>query len=223
MITSYPAFIVTGCDTDAGKTIVSAVLMKVLLGTYWKPIQSGTITDSDRLEVQRLTGLGDDHFLDETYRLTQPLSPHQAAKIDGVTIDPNKITLPKTDQIYYTPLIIEGAGGVMVPITDTYLMIDLFKDLQLPVVVVCRNRLGVINHMLMTVEALRNRSIPILGFISSGGDGNPDNLDTIHKLSGVPLLATIPEIRPLVQENFDEWCSNIDLALIKRSTCIQGR
>jgi dethiobiotin synthetase len=210
MSAPYPAFVVTGSDTDAGKTLVSAILMQVLGGTYWKPIQSGALSDSDRLTVQRMTGLGDNHFLDELYTLQQPLSPHQAARIDGVTIDPKQLTLPDSDNILHKPLIVEGAGGVMVPITDTYLMIDLFEDLKLPVVVVCRNRLGVINHMLMTLEVLRIRSIPVMGFISSGGNGNPDNLDTIRRLSGVPLLAEIPEMRIGVQKDFDEACSCID-------------
>jgi dethiobiotin synthetase len=217
MSAPYPAFVVTGCDTDAGKTLVSAILMKVLGGTYWKPIQSGALTDSDRLTVKRMTGLGDNHFLDELYTLQQPLSPHQAAKIDGVNIDLKRLTLPEAEHISHKPLIVEGAGGVMVPITDTYLMIDLFADLKLPVLVVCRNRLGVINHMLMTLEVLRIRSIPVMGFISSGGNGNPDNLDTIRRLSGVPLLAEIPELRNGLQKDFDKACLCIDGESIMRS------
>jgi dethiobiotin synthase len=217
MDTNYPAFIVTGCDTEAGKTFVSAVLMKAFRGTYWKPIQSGAATDSDLSTIQRLTRLGDDHFMGELYKLQQPLSPHQAAKIDGVTIDPKRITLPKVDEIHHTPLIIEGAGGVMVPITDSYLMIDLFVDLQLPVLVVCRNRLGVINHMLMTLEVLKSRSIRVMGFISSGGDGNPDNLDTISRLSDVPLLIALPEMILVNHKETDAMSSSIDTQSILRS------
>lgn len=217
MGTNYPAFIITGCDTDAGKTFVSAVLMRALRGTYWKPIQSGAATDSDLITVQRLTRLGDDHFIGELYKLQQPLSPHQAAKIDGVTIDPKRITLPKVDEIHHTPLIIEGAGGVMVPITDSYLMIDLFVDLKLPVLVVCRNRLGVINHMLMTLEVLKSRSVPVMGFISSGGDGNPDNLTTICRLGEVQLLATLPEIILGDLAEIDTLGSMIDTQFILRS------
>jgi len=219
---SYPAFIITGSDTDVGKTLVSAVLMKTLRGTYWKPIQSGAISDNDRDMVQRLTGLGDQHFMEEMYSLQQPLSPHQAAKIDGVTIDPSKINLPHADQIANSPLMIEGAGGIMVPITDNYLMVDLFKDLGLPVLVVCRNRLGVINHMLMTLESLKNRSIPVMGFISSGGSGDPDNLVTIQRLGGVPLLATLPEMTQKDIQDLDVQFAKIDTKTILKSAGIEG-
>ncbi len=213
----YPGFIVTGSDTDVGKTLVSAVLMKALHGTYWKPIQSGAISDSDRVMVQRLTGLGDQYFMEDVYRLQQPLSPHQAARIDGVTIDPKSIILPAVDTIANRPLIVEGAGGFMVPITDTYLMADLFRDLGLPLLVVCRNRLGVINHMLLTLEALRNRSLPVMGFISSGGTGVADNLTTIERLSGVPLLGTLPEMKPDDFGRLEELCSKVDTEKMLRS------
>jgi dethiobiotin synthetase len=218
----YPAFIITGSDTDVGKTLVSAVLMKALHGTYWKPIQSGAMVDNDRDMIQRLTGLDDGHFMEEVYSLQQPLSPHQAAKIDGVTIDPSKIILPPVDQIVNRPLIIEGAGGIMVPITDNYLMLDLFKDLGLPVLVVCRNRLGVINHMLMTLEVLKSRSIPVIGFISSGGSGEPDNLATISRLGGVPLLATLPEMTQKDIQELDLQLTNIDTTSVLRSVGLES-
>ncbi len=218
----YPAFIITGSDTDVGKTLVSAVLMKYLRGSYWKPIQSGALLDNDRDMVQRLTGLGDQHFMEEVYSLQQPLSPHQAAKIDGVTINPTKINIPSADQIVDRPLIIEGAGGVMVPITDNYLMVDLFKDLALPVLVVCRNRLGVINHMLMTLEALKSRSIPVIGFISSGGSGEPDNLAIIERLSGFPLLATLPEMTQKDIQDLDVPLATINTNSILRSVGFEG-
>ena len=213
----YPGFIITGSDTDVGKTLVSAVLMKSLSGTYWKPVQSGASSDSDRRSIQLLTGLADDHFMDEAYSLKEPLSPHQAAKLDGITIDPAKIVLPPMDQLAHKPLIIEGAGGTMVPMTDNYLMIDLFADLGLPVLVVCRNRLGVINHMLMTLEVLKSRNIPIVGFISSGGTGNPDNLDTISRMSGLPLLGVIPEMSQDDVKKIDNLCSLIDTSPMMKS------
>jgi dethiobiotin synthetase len=217
MITPYPGFIITGSDTDVGKTLVSAVLMKSLKGTYWKPIQSGASTDNDRDMVKRLTGLGDEHFMEEVYRLQQPLSPHQAAKIDGIAIDPSNIKLPPATDIRNRPLIVEGAGGILVPITDDYLMTDLFRDLGLPVLVVCRNRLGVINHMLMTLEVLKARSISVMGFISSGGAGVADNLDTISRLSGVPLLGTLPEMKHDDFGKLDELCSRVDTHGMMRS------
>lgn len=213
----YPGFIITGSDTDVGKTLVSSVLMKALQGTYWKPVQSGASSDSDRGTIQRLTRLDDSHFVKETYSLTEPLSPHQAAKIDGIQIDTDRLQLPPIDELKHRPLIVEGAGGALVPITVTFLMADLFVQLGLPVLVVCRNRLGVINHMLMTLEVLRQRNIPVMGFISSGGTGVDDNLPTIARLSGIPLIGTLPEMGPDDLKSIDKWCSRVDTGSVLRS------
>lgn len=216
-MSTYPGFIVTGSDTDVGKTLVSAVLMKALMGTYWKPVQSGALHDSDRTTIQRLTRLDDSHFLDEAYKLSEPLSPHQAAKIDGIRIDTNRLQLPTLNKLKHRPLIVEGAGGVLVPVTDTFLMADLFVQLQLPVLVVCRNRLGVINHMLMTIEVLKARSIPVMGFISSGGTGVDNNLDTIARLSGVPLIGKLPEMGQEDLAAIDRLCSRVDTSSVMRT------
>ena len=137
--------------------------------------------------------------------------------MDGITIDPHSIVLPPSDQIVHKPLIVEGAGGVLVPINDHYLMIDLFVDLSLPVLVVGRNKLGVINHMLMTLEVLRSRHIPVIGFIASGGDGNPDNIATIARMSGVPSLGVIPEIPDLENALSDALLESIDGVALMRS------
>jgi dethiobiotin synthase len=194
-MSSFPGFFITGSDTDAGKTLVSSILMKLLKGTYWKPVQSGSNQGTDRRTVQMLTGLSDDHFLAETYVFKEPFSPNQAAKIEHGEIDSRRLVLPDVDQIKHKPLIIEGAGGVFVPLNDHDCYIDIMQRWSVPVIIVCRNRLGVINHMLLTIEALKNRNIPIAGFISSGGNGNRQNLEDISRFGGIRLLGSIPEMK----------------------------
>lgn len=194
-MSSYPGFFITGSDTDAGKTLVSSILVKLLFGTYWKPVQSGSIQGLDRLTVQKLTGLSDDHFLPETYVFKEPYSPNQAASLENERIETLNLQLPVPERIIHKPLIIEGAGGVMVPLNDQDCYIDIMQRWDLPVIIVCRNRLGVINHMLLTVDALKKRNIPIAGFISSGGNGNRQNLEDISRFGGIRLLGSIPEMK----------------------------
>jgi len=194
-MSSFPGFFITGADTDAGKTLVSSILVKLLQGTYWKPVQSGSIQGMDRLTVQSLTGLSDDHFLPETYVFKEPLSPNQAASLEFALVETTKLQLPDPVKVVHKPIIIEGAGGVLVPLNQDEFYIDVMKRWSVPVIIVCRNRLGVINHMLLTIEALKNRDIPIAGFISSGGNGNRQNLEDISRLGGIRLLGSIPEMK----------------------------
>jgi dethiobiotin synthetase len=187
-----PAFFVTGTDTDVGKTIVSALLTIALDGYYWKPIQSGRddrgLTDRDR--VGQLTGLGPERLLPERYCLGQPLSPHLAARLDGVEIELTDFELPVgLDR----PLIVEGAGGLLVPINDRHLMIDLIGHLGLPVVVVARSGLGTINHTLLSIGALRRSGIPILGVILNG-PLNPENRRAIEFYGQVSVIAEVEPI-----------------------------
>ncbi len=156
--------IVAGVGTEVGKTVASAVLVEALQADYWKPVQSGYPPDSDTDTVRALVSNSRSQFHPETYRLREPLSPHAAAAIEGITIDPAQLVPPKTDG----SLVVELAGGLMVPLTDTYLNIDFIAQLGWPVVLVTRNYLGSINHTLLSVEALRRRSIPILGLIING-------------------------------------------------------
>lgn len=183
------AFIISGTDTGIGKTTVAAMLTLALQATYWKPIQSGTEDGTDTLTVKALTGLADNHFLPEAYVLTQPLSPHRAAEIDDVTIDIAQLARPVTG----TPLIIEGAGGLMVPVTRQLLQIDLFSTWDAPVILCARTGLGTINHTLLSIEALRSRKIPLHGVIFIGGD-NPDNIRTIAEMSGTKVLGHMPHL-----------------------------
>lgn len=197
------ALVVTGTDTGIGKTVVAAMLTLALDAVYWKPVQSGTLEGTDAATVAALTGLGPGHFLAEDYRLTQPLSPHRAAELDGVEIDPDTLVLPEVAAD--RPLVVEGAGGLMVPLTRRTLFIDVFRRWGAPVVVVARTGLGTINHTLLSVEALRTRNIPILGIVFVG-DVNADNEETISAYAGVRRLgrlARLPELNaPTLQAAF---------------------
>src|ERR1700741_2189593 len=160
-------FVVTATDTDVGKTIFSAALVQALGASYWKPVQAGLEGGTDSETVARLTGAP---TVPEAYLLNTPASPHLAAALDGVTIDPDTLAPPPCNG----PLVIEGAGGPLVPLTRTTLFADIFARWQSPVIVCARTGLGTINHSLMTIEALRSRSVPILG-LAFIGDPMPDS------------------------------------------------
>ena len=184
------AIIVTGTDTGIGKTVFAAALAAALDAHYWKPIQSGLDgEDSDSATALRL---GVRRVLPEAYRLTQPLSPHRAAELDGVAIAPSNLVLPQLDG----RLVIEGAGGLLVPVTRSLLLADLFAQWRAPTVLVARTALGTINHSLLSVEAMRARSIPILG-IAFVGEANEDNEATICALAKVKRLGRLPRLDPL--------------------------
>ena len=183
--------IVTGTDTDIGKTVFAAGLTAALGARYWKPVQAGLADGSDAASVVTL-GVPADHVLPEAYRLTTPCSPHLAAEIDGVTIDPDRLALPQIDG----PLVVEGAGGVMVPVTRDLIFADLFARWGNPMVLVARTGLGTINHSLLSIEALRSRGVPILG-IAFVGDTVEDSEATIATLGKVRRLGRLPRLDPL--------------------------
>jgi dethiobiotin synthase len=183
------AYIVAGTDTGIGKTTVAAMLTLALDAVYWKPIQSGITEGTDRLHLQALTQLPNDRFLPERFVLTQPLSPHRAAEIDGVEIQTEAFAVPVTNRT----LIIEGAGGLLVPITRRTLQIDLFADWRLPLILCARTTLGTINHTLLSIEALRSRHMRLHGLIFIGED-NPDNVRTIAEFSGARILGHVPRL-----------------------------
>ena len=158
-----PLFI-TGIGTGVGKTIVSAILVEKLKADYWKPIQSGDLDNTDTMMVRSLVSNSISKFHPEAYRLTQPFSPHKSAALDGITIDPEKIVAPETDK----QLVIEGAGGLMVPLNANFLMIDLIKKLDAEVVLVSQNYLGSINHTLLSIELLRNKGVHIRYLVFNG-------------------------------------------------------
>lgn len=186
------SFIITGTDTGIGKTVASAMLTLALEANYWKPLQSGIEGMVDTRQVQKLTDLPDERFLPETYVLTEPLSPHRAAELDRIEIDLARLTPPASER----PLVIEGAGGLMVPLTRNNLQINLFKKWNLPVILCARTGLGTINHTLLSLEALWNRNIPLHGVLFIGEE-NRDNVKTIAEFSGVRVLGRLPLLEEL--------------------------
>jgi dethiobiotin synthetase len=185
------AYIVTGTDTGIGKTTVAAMLVLALDALYWKPIQSGTEDGTDRQRVRALTQLPEDRFLPEGYVLSQPLSPHRAAEIDGIEIESETLVPPVLE--HTRTLVIEGAGGLMVPVTRDKLQIDLFAGWDLPIILCARTALGTINHTLLSIEALRSRKMKLHGFIFVG-DANPDSMRTIADFSDGRILGHVPRL-----------------------------
>jgi dethiobiotin synthetase len=187
--------IVTGTDTDIGKTVFAAALAGALGASYWKPVQAGLEGGSDTGRVTTLGGLPPERILPEAYRLQTPCSPHRAAEIDGVEIAIDRLTLPAIDG----PLVVEGAGGVLVPVTRDILFADLFARWAQSVVLVARTGLGTINHSLLSIEALRSRGVPILG-IAFVGDAVEDSEAIIARIGGVKRLGRLPRLAPLDAE-----------------------
>jgi dethiobiotin synthetase len=186
------AIVVTGTDTGVGKTVFAAALAGALRAQYWKPIQAGDEDGTDRATVADLSGLPAAAILPEAYRLATPCSPHRAAEIDGVTIDPARLALPARDG----PLVIEGAGGVLVPVTRDLLYADLFARWAAPVVLVARTELGTINHSLLSLEALRSRGVTVLG-VAFVGPGNEDSEGIIAELGRTQRLGRLPHLAEL--------------------------
>ena len=187
--------VVTGTDTEIGKTVFAAGLADLLQADYWKPIQSGLDGETDSQVVARLGGLSSDRILPEHYRLKTPVSPHQSAAIDGIRIVAETLTIPDCGG---RPLVIEGAGGLMVPLDPPTLYIDVFARWRLPVVLCARTALGTINHSLLSIEALRWRDIELLG-IAFLGDSNPESERAICEIGGVKRLGRLPRLAALTR------------------------
>jgi len=182
-----PRFVITGTDTGIGKTVFAAALAGVLDSYYWKPIQSGLDDETDSEIVKRLSGLKPSRILPETWRLQTPVSPHLSAEIDGVLINSKTLQPPETER----PLIIEGAGGLFVPLTRHETYIDVFAHWNQPIILCARTTLGTINHTLLSIEALRQRTIPIVG-IAFIGDEFSDTQAVIKEMSGIAVLGRLP-------------------------------
>ena len=194
--------VVTGTDTGVGKTVASAALAWRLGATYWKLVQAGREeAESDREAVARLAGVD---TLPEAYFFETPCSPHRAAEIDGVTIDPARLTPPAGR------LVIEGAGGALVPVTRDLLYADLFARWGLPVVIVARTALGTINHSLMTIEVLRARGVTVAGILFSG-DEVADSQATICAMGQVASLGRLPSLDPLTPDSLRAAAAQLDL------------
>jgi dethiobiotin synthetase len=186
MPAKQPIFI-TGIGTGIGKTIISAIVTEKLKADYWKPVQAGDLNNSDTLKVKSLVSNNISNFHPEAYRLTQPYSPHKAAAMDKIVIDMQNITAPQTDN----QLIIEGAGGLMVPLNDNFLMIDVIKQLDAKVLLVSQNYLGSINHTLLSLFTLKKYDIPVMGIIFNG-DKDIYSKTYILNYSGVNEIGHIP-------------------------------
>lgn len=178
---------VTGTDTGVGKTLVSAWLVHHWNADYWKPVQTGAAEDDDSATIARLAPKARIH--PPAYVFQAPLSPHEAARREHARIDLSALVAPVTDNV----IVVEGAGGVMVPLNELALTVDFMERLKFQAVVVARTGLGTINHTLLTLDQLRRRRIPVLGVVMNG-QKNPANRQAIEQFGGVPVLA---EIQPL--------------------------
>ena len=184
---------VTGTDTGVGKTVAAACLVRAWGSSYWKPLQSGTADgDDDTATVARLAGLPPGRFAPPAHALRAPLSPQAAAALEGVAIDFDALALPRLAP----PLVVEGAGGLLVPITDRHLMIDLMARLGLPVLLVARSGLGTINHTLLSLMALRMRDLAVAGVLLAGPP-NPGNRAAIETWGAVRVVGELPPADPL--------------------------
>ncbi len=199
-------FIICGTDTDIGKTLISSFFVKGLNSFYWKPIQSGIESQTDSQTVEKLAQLSKEKIIKEAYVFTKPLSPHWAAEIDQKTINFEKLRLPKVQG----SLIVETAGGLMVPITRNFLQIDQIKQWNLPVILVCKSSLGTLNHTLLSIEALKQRNIEILGLVVNG-EKHLDNPRTLVDFSGIPLIAEFPYIEKMDSNNLDILWKELDI------------
>ena len=188
MTRPFRTYVVTGTDTGIGKTVFAAGLSHALQAIYWKPVQAG-LENSDTQTVTRLSAA---RVLPETYRLKLAASPHKAAAAEGVAIDPDRLVLPDTD----APLVVEGAGGLLVPLTEDTLFIDVFARWNVPLVLCAGTHLGTINHTLLSLEAIRARKIPLLG-IAFIGEANEDSERIICKIGNAKRLGRLGPVAPL--------------------------
>ena len=191
-------FVICGTDTDIGKTLISSFFVRGLNASYWKPIQSGIEFQTDSQIVEKLTKVNKEKIINEAYVFTKPVSPHWAAEIDQRIINLMFLKLPKV----YGSLIIETAGGLMVPITRNFLQIDQIEKWGLPIILVCKSGLGTINHTLLSIEALKKRNINILGLVING-EKHLDNPKTLVEFSGIPIIAEFPYIQKIDSNNLD--------------------
>ena len=197
-------YFITGIGTDVGKTIVAAILVEALGADYWKPIQAGDLNNTDSMKIRSLISNSKSIIHSEAYRFSKSLSPHAAADADKIKINLLKISLPKITNT----LVIEGAGGLMVPLNNEYLVIDLIKKFNAEAILVSNNYLGSINHTLLSIEALKSRGIKIAGIIFNGKP-TLSSEEYILKRTGLKCLLKIKEENKIDQKTISKYKSLI--------------
>ena len=199
MNTKNQTFIICGTGTDVGKTIVSALFVQGLNAVYWKPVQSGLSDGGDTGRIKEILNISKDRWIPEKYKFKAPVSPHWAAEKEQKTINPFELTIPKINK----PLIIETAGGLMVPLNRNWLQIDQLKEWNKPVILVSRTELGTLNHTLLSIEALRSRGIPLLG-IFLNGTHHQDNPKTIEEFGKIKIIGHLDILEKISKDVLKE-------------------
>ena len=201
-------YFITGIGTDVGKTIASAIVVEALQADYWKPIQAGDLNYSDTHKVKELVSNEKSSFYDNTYALNTPMSPHAAAAIDGLKIDVNQIIEPDVKG----PLVIEGAGGLLVPLNDMQTVADLIKK-NYKVILVSQHYLGSINHTLLTINELKNRGLQIGGLLFNGVE-TPTTEEIIEKQGAVKIIGRIDHEQRVDKEMIRKYAQRFKQHLI---------
>ncbi len=199
-------FFITGIGTEIGKTVVSAIVTEYLQADYWKPVQSGDLHWTDTMKVQSLVSNTKSVFHPERHRLNAPLSPHASAALDGVQIKLSDFTIPVTSN----HLVVEGAGGLMVPLNEHEVLLDLIHQLQIPVILVSRNYLGSINHTLLSFEALQQRNIPIAGIVFNG-EPNQASESFIENYTQLPVLFRVGNLDDITPESIRDLVKKLHI------------
>jgi dethiobiotin synthase len=192
---------------------VSAWLLAHLDACYWKPVQAGTVPETDTQTVRRLAEAPEDRILPEAYVLKEPMAPHEAARREGISIDMAKLVAPQDDRL----LIVEGAGGLLVPLNEKDYVIDLIEDLNLPVILVARSTLGTINHTLLSLEALRRRGLVVAGVVINGPE-SPHNRAAIERYGKTQVIAEIPRLDTVTRSALRQIAPEFDLLKLAQVT-----
>ncbi len=198
-------YFISGISTDVGKTVVSAILAEYLKADYWKPVQAGELDATDTMKVKSLVSNDESQFHPERFLLKSAMSPHAAAAKDGISIDIDDLKLPSFTN---ENLLIEGAGGLMVPLNEWLLVMDLISHYDAEVILVSKNYLGSINHTLLSIEVLEKRKIPIKGIIFNG-DPNSDTEKIIQTFSSVPVLFRVPQFDKIDKETINDFALSL--------------
>lgn len=200
-------YFITGIGTNVGKTIASAILTEALQADYWKPIQTGSFEDNDKNTIKNLISNSKTVFHNETYNFKEPVSPHLAAALENKKINIETIGLPETEN----SLIIEGAGGILVPLNENNFVIDIARNLEAPIILVCQNYLGCINHSLLSIDYLLKNDFEIKGLILNGNFDKAVK-SAIINYSEIPVIAEIPEMKEITKDTILAQAQKIDLS-----------